>query len=89
MAQLTGLVKMVIVLLRNSGLDKDRVFNSLKSRNTKKALRKQIAIEEYFKIKNRDGLAFHRIATIIKDRLGANSVSVDTIKRYLKEEGCF
>lgn len=53
-----------------------------------KAERKQPVIEAYYRI-DRDGLSFHGIAKAIKkylDSIQKNPPSIDTIKRYLKQE---
>lgn len=56
-----------------------------------KAERMQPVIEAYYRI-DKDGLTNHKIASTIREFLGKNRTSppsVDTIKRYLKEEGLF
>ena len=74
--------------LKISGKKTFRIKKGQKKLKRKKADRKQPVIEEYHRI-DKTGMKPHRIATTIKENLEKwqrDVPSVDTIKRYLKEE---
>jgi hypothetical protein len=64
----------------------DRTRKSTKQIRKGKSKRKQEVIETYYTISDREALTPHRIANMIKERIGKNAPSIDTIKRYLRED---
>ena len=65
----------------------NRVLKSVKAKKAKKGERKQLVIERYWqKSEITKDMSPHRIAKILRKDL-EKSMSTDSIKRYLKEEG--
>ena len=71
------------------GRDTERIWESAKKKSDIKAVTKHLVIETYYRI-NTEGISFHKVATKIKEHLRKkhkSPPSIDTIKRYLREEG--
>jgi len=78
-------------IIDSHGRDFDRIEEGVKKKRSKKAERKQYVLEIYYRTDQiAPSMKPHRIAKIIKDILEKemkSSPSIDTIKRYLREEG--
>lgn len=93
MAKLVASTTQSFWAFNKEGYYRDRISSSIKAKNTHKAERKQFVLEVYHRDKKiLPDMKLHSVATIIKKDLGEklqSPPSIDTIKRYLKEEGIF
>ncbi len=77
--------------IERKGVGFDRILKSTQTIVKKKAEKKQMILEEYYRIKadERKGMSKHKKATTIQKKLGKiyqDPPSLSTIKRYLEEE---
>ena len=73
--------------LKDEGHKQFRITKGINKKAIKMLVKKQPVLEEYYRIDR--GMKPHRIATTIKanlEKLQRDVPSVDTIKRYLREE---
>lgn len=79
-------------LTAKEGATQDRLSLSKKALRGKKAEQMQTVVEEFFRVENRKEKTRHKIATDIRKQLknkGFKAPSINTIKKYLEEDGCF
>ncbi|MFC1866519.1 hypothetical protein ACFL0H_00035 [Thermodesulfobacteriota bacterium] len=91
LTQLVYQAVLMLSVLNKKGFNIDRTTKGKVRKKEGKAERKQLVLETYYRI-DTDDMTLHKLAKTIKKTLekeGNQSPSVDTIKRYLKEEGHF
>lgn len=87
MTQLVGNASIIVAISQDMGHDKHRVKKSIKAKTKQTEKVKDLVLGQYYRINRIKSLNPHRITTTIKERLGEKSPSINTIKKYLKEEG--
>lgn len=87
MTQLVGNASIIAAISQDMGHDKHRVKKSIKAKTKQTEKVKGLVLDRYYRINRRKSLTPHGIAKRIKERLGEKSPSINTIKKYLKEEG--